>query len=108
MLWGVTEVFSCTTWEDESLGGDLIMMPKGPHATFVRHGGTGQIKKYAEWAPQSNPRNPAPFELVKRFDLEGPAHTNADGTVVETPHINLPSGGDARAPQDWEKPIGCP
>ncbi|MEV3971148.1 polymorphic toxin-type HINT domain-containing protein [Streptomyces sp. NPDC050698] len=80
---------------------------EGPHTTFVRHGGTGQIKKYAEWAPQSNPRNPAPFELVKRFDLEGPAHTNADGTVVETPHINLPNGGDARAPQDWEKPLGC-
>ncbi|MCQ0002989.1 polymorphic toxin-type HINT domain-containing protein [Streptomyces sudanensis] len=81
---------------------------EGPHTTFVRHGTTGQIKKYAEWAPQSNPRNPAPFELVKRFDLEGPAHTNADGTVVETPHINLPNGGDARAPEDWEKPIGCP
>jgi hypothetical protein len=81
---------------------------EGPHTTFVRRGGTGQIKKYAEWAPQSNPRNPAPFELVKRFDLEGPAHTNADGTVVETPHINLPNGGDARAPQGWEKPLGCP
>ncbi|MFF4566527.1 RHS repeat-associated core domain-containing protein [Streptomyces sp. NPDC001435] len=80
---------------------------EGPHTTFVRHGGTGQIKKYAEWAPQSNPRNPAPFELVKRFDLEGPAHTNADGTVVETPHINSPNGGDARAPEDWEKPLGC-
>ncbi|WP_449657225.1 polymorphic toxin-type HINT domain-containing protein [Streptomyces hazeniae] len=81
---------------------------EGPHTTFVRHGGTGQVKKYAEWAPQSNPRNPAPFELVKRFDLEGPSHTNADGTEVETPHINSPNGGDARAPEDWEKPLGCP
>ncbi|MEU5131210.1 polymorphic toxin-type HINT domain-containing protein [Streptomyces californicus] len=80
---------------------------EGPHTTFVRHGGTGQIKKYAEWAPQSNPRNPAPFELVKRFDLEGPAHTNADGTRVDTPHINMPNGGDARAPEEWEKPLGC-
>ncbi|GGY90679.1 hypothetical protein CP967_26860 [Streptomyces nitrosporeus] len=81
---------------------------EGPHTTFVRHGETGQIKKYAEWAPQSNPRNPAPFELVKRFDLEGPFHTNADGTKVETPHINSPNGGDARVLEDWEKPLGCP
>lgn len=81
---------------------------EGPHTTFVRHGGTGQVKKYAEWAPQTNPRNPAPFELVKRFDLEGPSHINADGTEVETPHINSPNGGDARALEDWEKPSGCP
>ncbi|MGW2820690.1 RHS repeat-associated core domain-containing protein [Streptomyces sp. NPDC001443] len=80
---------------------------EGPHTTFVRHGTTGQIKKYAEWAPQSNPRNPAPFEPVKRFDLEGPFHTNPDGTKVDTPHMNLPDG-TARGLEDWEKPIGCP
>ncbi|MFJ9810321.1 ricin-type beta-trefoil lectin domain protein [Streptomyces sp. NPDC101158] len=78
-----------------------------PHTTFVLHGTTGRVKKYAEWAPQSNPRNPAPYELVKRFDLEGPSHTNSDGTVVDTPHMNLPNG-EARAPEDWEKPLGCP
>ncbi len=80
----------------------------GSHTTFLRDGTTGAVKKYAEWAPQSNPRHPAPWELVKRFDLQGPAHTNANGDVIPTPHINSPNGGDARAPDDWEKPLGCP
>ncbi|WP_167364461.1 hypothetical protein [Streptomyces regalis] len=37
----------------------------------------------------------------------GPAHTNADGTTVSTPHINE-ADGSARPLDDWEKPNGCP
>ncbi|MEV0725925.1 hypothetical protein AB0I37_24490 [Micromonospora purpureochromogenes] len=83
----------------------------GEHTTFVRDGTTGQVKKWATWRPQTNPRNPAPFEMVERFDLQGPAHTNKDGTKVPTPHINLPNGGDARPAQPWEIPgsgASCP
>jgi RHS repeat-associated protein len=88
-------------------GGDKLRPDynaEGPHTTFLRDRGTGQIKKWATWIPQTNPRNPAPWEMVERFDLQGPAHTNRDGTKVPTPHINLPNGGDARPAQPWEIP----
>ncbi|RVU28989.1 hypothetical protein EOT10_03870 [Streptomyces antnestii] len=78
-----------------------------PHTTIQWHGGTGQVKKYQEWRTQTNPRSPHPFEAGPRFDLEGPAHRNADGTSVSTPHMNEPDGS-ARALEDWEKPRGCP
>ncbi|MFG3697675.1 polymorphic toxin-type HINT domain-containing protein [Micromonospora sp. NPDC047620] len=94
-------------------GGGLRPDPNavGEHTTFARDGTTGQVKKWATWRPQTNPRNPAPFEMVERFDLQGPAHTNKDGTKVPTPHINLPNGGDARPAQPWEIPgsgASCP
>jgi RHS repeat-associated protein len=79
----------------------------GPHTTFMRDGSTGEIKKYATWVEQTNPQDPRPFVLDKRFDRFGPAHTNADGTVVGTPHINE-ADGSARTLDDWEKPQGCP
>ncbi|SDT80703.1 polymorphic toxin-type HINT domain-containing protein [Actinoplanes derwentensis] len=88
-------------------GGDKLRPDynaEGPHTTFLRDRGTGQIKKWATWIPQTNPRNPAPWEMVERFDLQGPTHTNRDGTKVPTPHINLPNGGDARPAQPWEIP----
>ncbi|GAB2811316.1 polymorphic toxin-type HINT domain-containing protein [Lentzea nigeriaca] len=79
---------------------------KGPHSTFML-GPDGKVKKYATWQEQSNPRNPAPWELEKRYDRWGPAHTNPDGTVVDTPHLNLPDG-TARPPDAWEDPnAGC-
>ncbi|RSM41123.1 hypothetical protein DMB66_56465, partial [Actinoplanes sp. ATCC 53533] len=77
---------------------------EGPHTTFSRDGTTGQVKKWATWIPQTNPHNPAPWEMVERFDLQGPAHVNRDGTRVPTPHINSPNGGDARPAEPWEIP----
>jgi RHS repeat-associated protein len=78
-----------------------------PHTTIVWHGGTGQVKKFQEWRTQTNPRSPHKFEQGPRFDLEGPSHTNADGTEITTPHINE-TDGSARKLEDWEKPRGCP
>ncbi|MFD7582268.1 polymorphic toxin-type HINT domain-containing protein [Kitasatospora sp. NPDC059817] len=78
-----------------------------PHSKFMRAGDTGEIKKYAEWGPNVNPRDSRSFDLIKRFDRFGPGHTNADGTVVPTPHINE-ADGSARPLEDWEKPMGCP
>ncbi|WP_217185396.1 RHS repeat-associated core domain-containing protein [Streptomyces sp. AC495_CC817] len=80
---------------------------EGPHTTFMRDGSSGAIKKYATWVEQTNPRDPAPWSLQKRFDRFGPEHKNADGTVVPTPHINE-ADGSARPLDDWEKPDGCP
>ncbi|WP_393058437.1 polymorphic toxin-type HINT domain-containing protein [Streptomyces sp. LN549] len=76
---------------------------EGPHVTFRRDASTGKVNHYAEWAEQSNPRNPAPWEMVKRVDMQGLAHYDkATGEVIPTPHVNLPNG-TARATEPWEE-----
>ncbi|WP_432855340.1 Hint domain-containing protein [Amycolatopsis sp. CA-161197] len=79
---------------------------EGPHTTFRYAGDTDEIKMYAEWAPPSDPRDPKPLVLQKRFDRYGPAHVNRDGSIISTPHINLPDGS-ARTLEQWELPGGC-
>ncbi|WP_326797252.1 DUF6531 domain-containing protein [Streptomyces sp. NBC_01808] len=74
----------------------------GPHTTFRRDASTGRVVHYAEWAPQSNPKNPAPWEMVKRADMQGQPHFDkTTGQVIPTPHINLPDGS-ARPAEPWE------
>ncbi len=78
----------------------------GSHTVFQRHGETGAIKKYQTFQPQTNPKNPTPWESVKRFDTGGGSHFN---TVlkreVPTPHVHDPlSPGGVRAPYNWEIP----
>ncbi|MEW2620036.1 RHS repeat-associated core domain-containing protein [Streptomyces sp. NPDC048106] len=76
---------------------------EGPHVTFRRDASTGKVNHYAEWAEQSNPRNPAPWELVKRVDMQGvPHYDKVTGEVIPTPHVNLPDG-TARATEPWEE-----
>ncbi|MCK7627471.1 hypothetical protein MUU72_30995 [Streptomyces sp. RS10V-4] len=65
----------------------------GPHTTFRRDGTTGQVTHYAEWAPQDNPHDPAPWKMTKRVDMVGPAHFDRKtGVTIPTPHVNLPDG----------------
>jgi hypothetical protein len=47
---------------------------KGPHTVIRRNPQTGQIIRYATYIPQTNPRNPAKWQLVKRVDLIGSGH----------------------------------
>lgn len=77
---------------------------EGAHTTFVPDA-AGRTKKYQDWEPNEprDPRDPRKFKPGKRFDRDGPAHTNPDGTKVETPHINNPDG-TARPPQPDEIP----
>jgi hypothetical protein len=77
----------------------------GPQTTFM-YGGDGEIKKYAEWGPPSDARDPRPFVLRKRFDRYSPPHTNLDGAVIKTPHMNMPDG-TARELKPGEMPGGC-
>ncbi|WP_457028212.1 DUF6531 domain-containing protein [Kitasatospora sp. P5_F3] len=74
----------------------------GPHTTFRRDGTTGQVTHYAEWEPQTNPRDPAPWKMTKRADMVGPPHFDRKtGITVPTPHVNLPDGS-ARPAEPWE------
>lgn len=75
---------------------------EGPHTTFKRDPETGNITHYAEWEPQTNPNNPAPWSQVKRVDMTGaPHYDRATGERIPTPHVNLPDGS-ARPAEDWE------
>ncbi|MGQ0765091.1 MAG: hypothetical protein ACT4OZ_05420 [Gemmatimonadota bacterium] len=78
-------------------GGRMGLRPDaravGPHSTF-RTGPGGKVTTYETWQPQSNPRNPAPWESVMRFDGQGGDHFNkATQQRVPTPHVH-----DPRAP----------
>lgn len=78
---------------------------EGPHPTF-RTGPDGSVTNYATWEPQSNPMNPAPWEMVKRVDVVGDAHFNkVTGAYVDTPHVQGPSiPGGVRPAEPWELP----
>ena len=51
----------------------------GDHSVTDKNGNT----TYKE-----NPKNPSGFDEQKRTDVKGKAHTNKDGTKVETPHVH--------------------
>lgn len=66
----------------------------GPHSVFKRDPVTKQVTGYETYRPQTNPRNPIPWESVIRTDLQGKPHFNkALGQDVPTPHVH-----DAAAP----------
>ena len=46
---------------------------------------------------KQNDKNPTGFDEVKRTDVQGKAHTNRDGTKVETPHTHTKGSKDARS-----------
>lgn len=60
------------------------------------------VRNYAEWAEQSNPRNPDPWEILKRDDVQGVAHYGrVTGDDIPTSHVNYPDGSVAPA-EPWE------
>jgi hypothetical protein len=62
----------------------------GPHTTF-RTSEKGSATNYETWTPQSNPRNPTPWESVVRVDKAGAAHYNkVTRETVPTPHAHDP------------------
>jgi hypothetical protein len=82
------------------------LMAEGPHTRFRTHGETGKVNHYETFQPQTNPRNPNPWESIKRFDGCGDSHYN---NVLEerifAPHMHDPHyPGKVRPPYDWEIP----
>ncbi len=60
---------------------------EGAHSVYNDRGNTTYTK---------NDKNPSGFDEVKRTDTEGKAHTNKDGTKVETPHVHTKGEKDVR------------
>ena len=75
---------------------------------FRRDGTTGRVSHYETKIPQTNPRNPTPWQVEKRFDGQGPSDFNkATQQHVPTPHVHDPAtpGGVRPASAD-ELPLG--
>ncbi|MDQ7778907.1 MAG: NosD domain-containing protein [Planctomycetota bacterium] len=78
----------------------------GAHTTFRRDPESGEVTHYQTWEPQSNPRDPHPWEPTIRFDATGGAHYNkVIAQDIETPHVHDPSTpGGIRSPRPEELP----
>lgn len=109
---GLLSRLRAINWADDtgsiSLPGNRLrpnFAAEGPHSTF-RRGPDGSVTHYATWEPQSNPLNPAPWQMVKRVDVVGDPHFNkVTGTYVDTPHVQGPSiPGGVRPAEPWELP----
>jgi len=84
---------------------------EGAHTVFRREAGNaGRVSHYETRIPQTNPRNPNPWEVTKRFDATGDGHFNkATREMVETPHVHDPTTpGGVRVPSPDEIPFGWP
>jgi hypothetical protein len=95
--------------QSPSGGSRLKPDPKaqGEHSVFEVDKTTGKTKKYETYKPQSNPKNPNPWESVKRFDQAGgDSHFNkVTGKDVPTPHVHDPSvDGGVRTANPGEIP----
>jgi hypothetical protein len=78
---------------------------EGAHSVF-RRAADGRVRSYTTYTVQTNPREPSPWQLAKRFDGEGRAHYNkATGQPVPTPHVHQPSArGGVRPARRGEVP----
>jgi hypothetical protein len=69
----------------------------------------GKVIKYTTFKPQSNLRNPNPWEVMKRFDGNPIAYHRHRNKVLKeyiyTPHVHDPTfPGGIRYPYEWEIP----
>lgn len=77
---------------------------QGPHTTFKRDPQTGKVTNYETYQPQTNPRDPKPWESVKRYDGNHPHFDKGTGQRSQ-PHVHDPSApGGVRPPDPSEIP----
>jgi RHS repeat-associated protein len=62
-----------------------ISEAEGAHSVY-KTGPDGKISNTATYQP--NAKNPSGFQETKRVDITGKSHTNPDGKIVPTPHVN--------------------
>lgn len=84
-------------------------LAEGAHTVFRRDPLTGKVSHYETFRPQTNLRNPNPWESVKRFD--GPGSEKHYNKVLDkdiyAPHVHDPAcEGGIRPPYSWEMPNG--
>jgi RHS repeat-associated protein len=84
-------------------------LAEGAHSVFRKDPLTNKITKYETFIPQTNPRNPCPWESLKRFDgeigIEGRHYNKVLREYVNTPHVHdVHAPGGVRYPEPWEIP----
>ena len=79
---------------------------EGAHSVFRRDPMSGKVTHYDTYKPQSNPYDPKPWELVKRYDGMGKGHRNKVlKELINTPHVHDPNfPGKIRYPFPEEMP----
>jgi hypothetical protein len=86
------ETWPCSVWAHNACRIAPDPDAKGPHTVIRRNPQTGQTIRYATYIPQTNPRNPAKWQLVKRVDLVGDEHYNKVlKQYIPVPHVHDPS-----------------
>jgi RHS repeat-associated protein len=96
--------------EDNNNGSRKKLKPDpnatGNHSTFRKDPVTGEITHYETYKPQINVKNPNAWEVEKRYDAKGKAHTNKFlGEKIDTPHVHDPAyPGGVRYPNNTEIP----
>ena len=81
----------------------------GAHTVVKRNPITSEVDKYATFQLQTNPKNPNPWEIVKRYDSgQNTNHYHLNKVLREriyTPHMHDPfTPGGVRMPEPWEVP----
>jgi hypothetical protein len=79
----------------------------GAHTVFRRDPVTGKVTHYETYKPQTNLRDPKPWEIVKRFDGLGsdPHWNKVLDADVGVPHVHdTKTPGGIRPPEQWEIP----
>ena len=81
---------------------------EGAHSVFRRDPLNGKINKYETFQPQTNHKNPNPWESVIRYDGTHSPHEHFNKITrqdIHTPHIHDPkTPGGIRKPKNWEQP----
>jgi RHS repeat-associated protein len=76
----------------------------GPHSVVKRDPETGRVTNYETYRPQTNPRNPNPWEKVLRYDNKGKPHPDTITKQYILPHIHDFINNLVRRPFWFEKP----
>jgi hypothetical protein len=77
----------------------------GPHSTFKRDPRTGKVTNYETYQRQTNPLDPSPWTMEKRYDGAGGPHYVPSTGRRELPHVHDPSHPDeVRLPTEEETP----
>jgi hypothetical protein len=61
----------------------------GAHSVFRREPITGKVSHYETYRPQTNPKDPKPWESILRYDGIGKQHLNKIlDRCIKTPHVH--------------------
>jgi hypothetical protein len=96
IVWRYTTDFVSSSWNKlfgkTAAKSGAAKSTEGAHTIFRRDPVTGKITHYETKIPQTNPRNPNPWQVEKRVDIVGdPQYNKVLKQDVPTPHVHDPA-----------------